>query len=101
MELGVLLIGRRDAAQGLVPRQWLDDRIIPGFADRTLPIDTGVARRCAGLHVPDPRQERDALIAATALVHSMVVVTRNVRDFAGTGVAIHNPWLSAPPRAIA
>ena len=101
LELGVLLIERRDAAQGSVLRQWLDDRIIPGFADRTLRIDTTVARRCAGLHVPDPRQERDALIAATALVHSMVVVTRNVRDFAGIGVAIHNPWLSSPPRVIA
>jgi len=52
-----------------------------------------VARRCAKLHLPDPRAERDALIAATALVHAMRVVTRNVSDFQPTGVEILNPWV--------
>jgi predicted nucleic acid-binding protein len=50
------------------------------------------ARRGAKLHVPDPRPMRDALIAATALVHSMTVVTRNVRGFEPMGVEILNPW---------
>jgi predicted nucleic acid-binding protein len=50
------------------------------------------ARRCARLHIPDPRSERDAIIAATALVHGMTVVTRNVGDFDVTGVDILNPW---------
>ena len=55
-------------------------------------VDTAVAQRCARLHVPDKRGERDALIAATALVHGMTVVTRNVADFKPTKVAIINPW---------
>ena len=66
--------------------------MLPAFAGRVLPIDIAVAQRCAKLHIPDPRAERDALIAATALVHGMVVVTRNVADFQPAGVAIINPW---------
>jgi len=54
-----------------------------------------VALRCARLHVPDPRGERDALIAATALVHGMTVVTRNVADFRPMGVGLLNPWEAA------
>ena len=90
--MGVLQIERRDAAQGAVLRAWLDQQVLPGFSGRILPVDTAVALRCARLHVPDPRSERDALIAATALVHRMAIVTRNVADFAPTGVAIFNPW---------
>ena len=92
LETGVLQIERRDAAQGAVLRAWLDQQVLPGFTGRILPVDTAVARRCARLHVPDPRSERDALIAATALVHGMTVVTRNVADYAPTGVPILNPW---------
>ena len=66
-------------------------------AGRVLPVDTAVARRCAGLHVPDPGSERDALIAATALVHDMTVVTRNVGDFAVTGARLLNPWDATRP----
>ena len=57
-----------------------------------MPVDTAVAFRCARLHVPDPRPERDAFIAASALVHGMTIVTRNVADFALMGVPIINPW---------
>ena len=92
LEMGVLLIERRDAAQGAVLRNWLNQNVIPAFAERILPIDTAVAQRCARLHVPDPRAERDTLIAATAFVHGLVVVTRNVADFAATGVGMMNPW---------
>ena len=92
IEQGVLLIARRDARQGAQLRIWIDDEVLPRFDGRILPIDTAVAKRCAKLHVPDPRAERDALIAATALVHGMVVVTRNVADFEPTGVQIINPW---------
>lgn len=95
LELGVLAIERRDASSGEVLRSWLDTRVLPTFADRTLAVDTAVALRCAALHVPDPRAERDALIAATALVHGMTIVTRNVRDFEPTGVAVVNPWNAA------
>ncbi|ECO8828670.1 PIN domain-containing protein [Salmonella enterica subsp. enterica serovar Infantis] len=63
------------------------------LSGRTLPVDTAVALRCARLHVSDKRGERDAFIAATALVHGMTVVTRNIADFETTGVAIVNPWI--------
>ena len=66
--------------------------MLPAFSGRVLPVDTAVARRCAALHVPDPRSERDALIAATAMVHGMTVVTRNAADFAATGALLLNPW---------
>lgn len=92
IELGILRVERRDPAQGAKLRRWMDDHVLPEFADRTLPIDTTVALRCAALHVPDLRSERDAFIAATALVHGMTVVTRNVADFDTTGVPLLNPW---------
>lgn len=93
LELGVLAIERKDAIQGALLRTWLDQQVLPEFVARTLPIDIAVAQRCARLHVPDKRGERDALIAATALVHGMTVVTRNVADFEPTGVTLINPWL--------
>lgn len=92
IELGALLIARRDAAQGAVLRRWIDDQILPRFESRILAVDTAVAQRCAQLPVPDPRAERDALIAATAMVHGLTVVTRNVADFEPTAVALLNPW---------
>ena len=92
LEIGILLAESRDSAQGSALRSWLDNRVLPAFADRILPVDTAVARRCAGLHVPDRRSDRDALIAATALVHRLTIVTRNVEDFAPTGAELLNPW---------
>ncbi|EIE2769421.1 type II toxin-antitoxin system VapC family toxin [Salmonella enterica subsp. enterica serovar Rubislaw] len=92
LELGILSVERRDATQGSRLRSWLEQHVLPEFSGRTLPVDTAVALRCARLHVPDKRSERDAIIAATALVHGMTVVTRNVADFEPTGVAIINPW---------
>jgi predicted nucleic acid-binding protein len=92
LELGILLVERRDSAQGARLRRWLHQQILPTFADRILPVDTAVALRCAALHVPDPHAERDAMIAATALVHGLTVVARNISDFEGTGATTLNPW---------
>ena len=92
LELGVLSIERKDATQGALLRSWLEQHVLPEFSGRTLPVDTAVAQRCARLHVPDKRSERDALIAATALVHGMTVVTRNTADFVPTGVSLIDPW---------
>lgn len=92
LELGILLVERRDRAQATLLRVWLDQHVLPAFDGRILPVDTAVARHCAKLHVPDPRAERDALIAATALVHGLTVVTRNVSDFEATNVGLLNPW---------
>ena len=94
LELGVLSIERKDATQGAMLRSWLEQRVLPEFATRTLPIDTAVAQRCARLHIPDRRGERDALIAATALVHGMAVVTRNVADFKALGMDVLNPFVT-------
>ncbi len=94
IEVGVLRMERRDAAQGRVLRQWLEQSVRSIFAGRTLSADEAVAHQTAALHVPNPRPPLDALIAATALVHDLILVTRNSRDFAGTGVRILNPWES-------
>jgi predicted nucleic acid-binding protein len=92
LETGTLLIERRDAVQGAVLRSWLSNQVLPVFLDRILPFDTSVAQRCAQLHVPDRGSDRDTIIAATALVHGLVVVTRNINDFSSTGVELLNPW---------
>lgn len=92
LEIGVLLAERRDPAQGKVLRSWLEQRVFPAFEDRILPVDLAIVRRCAPLHVPNRHSDRDALIAATALVHGMTLVTRNVADFTGIGLQLMNPW---------
>ena len=96
LEFGTLRLERRDAAQGAIFREWLERNVLPSFRDHTLPIDTAVAQRCAALHVPDRKPERDAFIGATALVHGMIVATRNVAGFIPMGVPVLNPW-DAPP----
>lgn len=92
LERGILGVQRRDATQGARLRSWLDSQVRPEFAGRILSVDDAVATRCAHLHIPNRRNEADALIAATALVHNMTVVTRNVRDFEGTGIVVVDPW---------
>jgi len=92
IETGILQIERKDPAQGDLLRSWLNTQVLPTFTERILPVDIAVAQCCAKLHVPDPRSDRDALIAATALVHQLTVVTRNSSDFTTTGVEILNPW---------
>ena len=92
LELGIQLMERRDGRQGALLRSWLETRVMPAFAERILPVDAPVARRSAGLHVPDPQPLRDGLIAATALEHGLTVVTRNTADFEASGVRLLNPW---------
>jgi predicted nucleic acid-binding protein len=92
LEIGILRVERRDQRQASLLRQWVDTIVRPEFSARTLPINEAIALHCARLHVPDPRSDRDALIAATALHHGMSVVTRNVADFAATKVPLINPW---------
>ena len=92
LEMGVRLAERRDSAQGVILRAWMADRVLPAFDGRVLPVDGPVALCCVALHVPDPRSDRDALIAATGIIHAMPVVTRNVADFEPTGVKVINPW---------
>jgi toxin FitB len=92
LECGVLLRERRDRMQGSILRQWLNDRVLAEYAERIIPIDIPIARRCSSLHVPDPMPDYDAMIAATALEHCLTIVTRNTKDFERTGVKLLNPW---------
>jgi len=92
LEIGILLVERRDKEQGAILRAWMNRHVLPTFSGRILAIDTTVAQRCAALHVPNPRSDRDALIAATALVHGLTIATRNLADFEGMGVDALNPW---------
>jgi toxin FitB len=93
LEMGVLRMERKDRRQGAELRAWLEGQVLRDFSARILPLETTIARRCAALHVPDPMPERDAMIAATALVHGMTLVTRNVSDFQRAKIKLFNPWL--------
>ena len=95
LELGVLLKERTDHHQGAMLRRWFDNYLLPAFSRRIIPIDMAIVLRSAQLHVPNPRPIVDTLIAASALVHGMCVVTRNVADFKPTGVETLNPWDAA------
>ena len=93
LEHGVLLMERSDPAQGALLRAWLDHSVAAAFKSRVLPVDERVARRSAALHMPNPAPFRDALIGATALVHEMAVVTRDLKDFQRFDeLAVLNPW---------
>ncbi len=98
LEKGVLLVERRDHAQGALLRAWLNRQVLPSFEGRTLELDSKIALRCAALHVPNPKPERDAVIAATALEHGLSMVTRNEADFANCGIDIINPFDFKPTR---
>lgn len=92
IEMGILSRERKDPSQGSVLRGWFENQVIPAFSERIIAFDTKIALRCARLHVPDPKSERDSMIAATALANHFAVVTRNTKDFIHTGVQLINPW---------
>jgi len=92
LKFGVLQLMRKDIRQGQILKEWLFDQVLVLFADRILLVDSEIALRCAELHVPITASRYDSLIAATALVHNMTVVTRNTADFVSTGVPVLNPW---------
>lgn len=91
IERGILQVERRDASAGQHLRAWLEAEIMPAFSGLILPIDVSVARTAAGLHVPDPMPEMDALIAATVIVHDLILVTHNTKDFERTGIRLLDP----------
>ena len=92
LELGVQALERKTPPQGRALRAWLAG-VRAAFAGRILPFAENTAPVCASLHIPNPRADGDAMIAATALEHKFTVVTRNVANFEATGVLLVNPWL--------
>lgn len=92
IDLGIERLRRRDPAQADRLTRWLNDDVLTVFTGRILPVDLSVARQAARLHVPDPRPERDALIAATAITQGMTVVTRHTKDFTNLTVPVIDPW---------
>ena len=94
LEHGVLLAERSEPSKGGVLRAWLDSSVVPAFHERIVDVDVAVVLRAAALHVPDPAPFRDALIGATALVHGLTMITRNVVDFERfDDLAVVNPWV--------
>ena len=93
LEIGVLAMERRDPRQGQNLRSWLQ-AVLDRFSPQILPFGASTALLCAAMHVPDRRQERDAMTAATAKEHGYTVVTRNTEDFDGCTVQVLNPWLT-------
>jgi predicted nucleic acid-binding protein len=94
IEQGILSLDRHDGLQAGVLRRWLRTQLLPSFEGRILSFDLAAAFRCATIHVPDPKPDRDSMIAATASFHGLTVVTRNTKDFESCGVATLNPWLA-------
>lgn len=92
LERGVLPMERKDIEQGKRLRHWLENVVKKQFNGRILPIDASTAEICAALHVPDRSPENDAWIAAQAIQHHLILVTRNEKDFAELGIRVLNPF---------
>jgi toxin FitB len=78
-------------------QDWMDNDLIPLFSERILPVTRAIAERwgvSSGQRqmVGRPLSMADGIIAATALEHQLTLVTRNVKDYAGLGLTIVNPW---------
>jgi predicted nucleic acid-binding protein len=96
LRTGSALVARHDAEQGQALARWLNDEVLAAYEQRLLPVDLDVAEATAPLHMPNRRPAHDALLAATALVHGLTLVTRNTADFDGIeNLHVINPWLAA------
>lgn len=89
--MGIQALDRRTPPQGSALRLW-SAGVRAAFGNRILPFTDNTAPVRASLHIPVPRSQRDAMIAATAMAHRFTVVTRKTADFAGTGVALVDSW---------
>ena len=96
LENSVAKAERKDRVQAAPLRSWLDDQVMKAFDGRILPVDAGVVKKRAALNHAESKSERDALVVATAQLHGLVLVTRNVAAFKTTRVKLFNPWGYTP-----
>jgi predicted nucleic acid-binding protein len=97
LALGIALKTRKDEPAGLALRGWYEHKLKPSFAGRILPVDEAIAEHGARLQVERSRPGNDVLIAATAVVHDLTLITRNVRDFTGIAeLQLVDPWSLSP-----
>jgi predicted nucleic acid-binding protein len=92
LERGTQMAERKSPDLGRALRGWLNTLIYPRYQSFALPVSLEISRRAAAFHALPTVELADHLIAATALVHGLTLITRNTGDFAGTGVALINPW---------
>jgi len=92
IERGVIAKERSDTRQGVVLRRWIEDHVLPAFADRVLPFDLAAARILAAYRVPEHASLDDALIAAVAQSADMTVASRNIKHFEPLDVPCVDPW---------
>ena len=88
---GIENIRRRDEPTAEVLEAWLSE-LVSTHSDRILPIDEVIAEQWGRFNVPDPLPVLDSLLAATASVHGLTLVTRNLKHVERTGVACLNPF---------
>ncbi len=96
LENSIVRAERKDRAQAAPLRAWLDEQVMKAFDGRILPVDAGVVKKRAALSVAESKNERDALITATAQLHGLVLVTRNATAFKSARVKLFNPWGYTP-----
>lgn len=92
LEVGILVATKRNPNKALQLRAWLDHLFLPGMGDRIFPVDRAIALQCAQLTAEADGGLADMLIASTALVLNLTLVSRNVRDMQRTGVPLLNPF---------
>ncbi|MBN6067169.1 type II toxin-antitoxin system VapC family toxin [Aggregatibacter actinomycetemcomitans] len=93
IKIGILQLIRHDAQQATILQNWFTNTLLPNFENRILPLDQNVALACAELHIPDKKPLNGSYLAATAKVHHLKMVTRNLKDFQHSGVEIINPFV--------
>ncbi len=92
LQRGLSKLKRKEGVRSAKLAWWIDD-IISSFGDRILPVDLRISTTWAGISAARTLPAIDALLAATAIVHGLTLVTRNTRDVEDTGASLLNPWL--------